>query len=182
MLKGSKFFILIGITTIFHAMNVMASEEREVSIYNIENGTLIFSYEEGADEYVSANYAYKLYTDNTRANWQVNYFDDGSIQLENVKRDNLCLSYYGDGYQVTQETCDKLDTASTKQKFNLVPTRRGAVLLLVKADEKEFCLYTYAGNSYFYVYSDDCPGAGSIDSKWLWALVPSLNGSERFGG
>ena len=170
---------LTVLLVLFDVLSAQTSEDREVSLYNIENGTLIYTYHSGSNQYVSADYAYSLSGSwREYANWDVRYFEDGSLQFKNSARSNLCLDWYGDGYQVTQDTCHGATPANSNQKFHLVPTERGGALLMVRGQ----CLYTYAGNQYYYVYSDDCPADGTVvDSKWLWALIPPLKDSKKAG-
>lgn len=154
----------------------LAASARQVSIYNIADGSIIYTNSNSSNAYVDADPSFILkgrWYQN--ANWTVSYSSDGFVSFKNAYNSNLCLDFYYSGYQITQRTCN---TADRDQQFELLPTDRGAVLIKVKGRNE--CLYNYAGTSNYFVYTDTCPAKGStVGSQWLWALIPSLSAAKR---
>lgn len=159
-------FTAIGLIS-FDASSAISDR---VSIYNIADGTLIYSYSSSANKYISSDYAYKLKGKwNENANWDIKYLNNGSLQFKNVYS-KLCLQYYGDRWQVIENTCNE---NNKEQHITPILSSTGAVKL--KFNSKDVCLYNYAGDQHFYVYSDRCGN----DKKFLWSLVPRLNDSNN---
>lgn len=145
------------------------SFEQYVSIYNIGDGSLIYTYANTSNKYVSANSAHQLNDGyQTHATWKLFYTSDGYVSFKNEKYSNLCLDFTGKGWQITQYTCVP---NSADQKFELIPTSTSAVMIKVK--DRNRCLYNYAGDFDYFVYGDTCP-KGTADAKWLWAIIPAL--------
>lgn len=141
----------------------------QISIYNVGNGVLIYSYESSPNQYVSADTAYELKGSwSTNANWQVVYVANGKIALKNLYS-GLCLQFYGGGYQAVENTCN-YDNAD--QQITPELTSSGALQLMFK--RQNVCLYAYAGDSYYYIYTDIC----STAKEYLWSLVPALADSS----
>jgi hypothetical protein len=142
-----------------------ATEADRVSLYNVGNGTLIYSYSSTPNSYISADYAYKLkgkWADNS--NWDVIYVGNGNMLFQNVYS-RLCLQYYGNGYQVIENACNINDR---DQQIKAVLSSTGAIRL--QFDGRAGCLYSYAGDNNFYIYSDIC----RVDKEYLWVLIPQL--------
>lgn len=143
----------------------------DVSIYNIADGTLVYSYRKTANSDVSADYAYEL-KGSEKANWNLFYTDDGYIIFENIYSNN-CLAYYGKGYQAIEKNCD---TSDVNQKIKPKLMSTGAIQLRFPLIQEgsDTCLYNYAGSSNFYVYTDIC----LTNENYLWSLVPVLSNSS----
>lgn len=143
-----------------------------VSIYNIADGALVYSYSSTSNSYVSADYGYELKGNwKETANWMTYYTNDGHLMFQNVYS-NLCLAFYGHGYQAVEVNCNENDGY---QKIKPQLTNTGAVQLTFPFVSGSTCLYNYAGNENFYVYTNTC----STNKEYLWSLVPVLSDASN---
>jgi hypothetical protein len=147
----------------------VADDDRNVTIHNILTGAMVYSDKEGANEYVSLKKAadVDIPINLNRVNWLMSR-SGGYVYFKSNKFTSLCLSFEGDKYQLTQQTCNSKDS---KQFFKLVPTDSGSHLIQVK--EREQCFYSYESGSYF-VYTADCPPHNEVVEKFLWSINPPL--------
>ncbi|MFM0943099.1 hypothetical protein WFL13_04485 [Yersinia enterocolitica] len=136
------------------------------SIYNVSHGALIYSYNNGANQYLWADYAHNLAGKwEPNANWKIIYNQDGTVSFAN-KKSGLCIEHYGTGYQIVENKCTK---NHAKQRFNFELVDTGATL--IKFSHNEECIYMHSGNFYYSIYSDVCD---KKKENFHWAIVPPL--------
>jgi hypothetical protein len=147
-----------------------AVADDNVTIYNTLTGAMIYSHLEGVNEYVSLKKALDIDIpiNLNRVNWLRGHSGE-FIYFQSNKFSSLCLSWYGDKYQLTQQTCNLKEP---NQFFSLIPTDSGSYLIKVK--EKNQCFYSYEDSNGYYVYTADCPKASEAEQKFLWSINPPL--------
>ena len=169
IMETSFFLLLVGLISLYTKSVVSREVSERVSIYNIGNGTLIYTFSSGPNTRVFADYAYNLrgsWANNS--NWDIIYINDGTMLFKNVYT-GLCLQHYWKGYQVIQNNCDK-----NNQKQHIKPVLSSTGAIKLKFSNYNYCLYTYAGDSYFYIYSDTCRNT----TAYLWSIIPQLRGAS----
>ncbi|MBS0057053.1 hypothetical protein [Yersinia sp. Marseille-Q3913] len=158
---------IVFISTLFLMNHAKASDDTIYkSIYNVNHGALIYSHNNGGNQYLWADYAHNLSgTWKANANWGVLYNADGTVSFSN-QNSELCLQHYGTGYQIVEDTCV---SRHKKQKFNFELTSTGAIL--IKFAHNDECLYMDSGIRYYSIYSDVCD---KTNKKYYWAIIPPL--------
>lgn len=157
---------MILLSTVFISTYAMSSEiGPEISLYNIAQGYLAYTFHNGDNEWLGFNNAYYLNSSGyqTRGIWNLIYNTNGTVSFKNKNQPNLCIEFYGTDENVVQKTCN---TQNENQQFNVVPTSNGAVRLKFKSNGQ--CLYDNAG----YVYSKACPN--EPNRYYNWAIIPPL--------
>ncbi|WP_145521129.1 RICIN domain-containing protein [Yersinia mollaretii] len=146
---------------------VKASEDTMYkSIYNVSHGAVIYSHNNGPNQYLWADYAHNLSGSwKANANWGLLYNIDGTVSFTN-QNSELCIQHYGTDYQIVEYKCT---SRHEKQKFNFELTHSGAIL--IKFAHNGECLYMHSGTRYYSIYSGVCDRA---DSKFYWAIIPPL--------
>lgn len=157
---------LILISTVFLSTHARSSEiGPEISLYNIAEGYLAYTYHNGNNEWLGFNNAYYLNSNNyqNRGIWNLIYNANGTISFQNKAQSTLCIEFYDTDKNVVQKTCN---TQNENQQFNLKLTSNGALQLKFKSNGQ--CLYDHDG----YVYSKLCPDEPS--RYFNWAIIPPL--------
>ncbi len=157
---------LILISTVFLSTQAMSSEiGPEISLYNIGEGYLAYTYHNGNNEWLGFNNAAYLNGNGyqNRGIWNVIYNANGTISFRNKAQPTLCIEFYGTDSNVVQKTCN---TQNENQQFNLVPTSNGALRLKFKSNDQ--CLYDKDS----YIYSKECPN--EPNRYFNWAIIPPL--------
>lgn len=136
----------------------------DVSIYNIGNGDLIYSYKQQPNKYLYADTAWELKSWGIESKWRIFYTDDGYMILQS-RKSGLCIQYYGKEWGVIEHNCN---ADKDEQKLLPVLTETGAVQLMF-ARMGEICMYSAVHVGKFYPYAGVCKS----DDEYTWALIPA---------
>lgn len=139
---------------------------KELSIYNLYSGALIYSYYDTSKQWILSDSAYSLSGSDypARSTWNIIYNHDKSISFRN-KRTQLCLSYFSDRSALKQEMCDQNDE---KQQFKIELVPSGAYMLISMKNSDQ-CLYSPKPDS---VSSELCARNCETCVRFHWALIP----------
>ncbi|OLF57795.1 hypothetical protein BTN33_18120 [Aeromonas veronii] len=148
----------------------------DYSIYNINTGILVSAPSKEIDEYVyglSAYYVDKYATTSSElgnANWSIKESSYGSgLYIIKNAYSGLCLSLYGVGYQPIQTTCSS-DTSEQLWKLTQHQADKGT-FTISGADNNSVCLYSWPGNSDYYLYTDECSKYPQLSD---WAFISPI--------
>lgn len=136
----------------------------EVSVYNIGNGDLVYSYKQQPNKYLYADTAWELKSWGVESTWRIFYTEDGHMLLQN-KKSNLCIQYYGTDWGVIEHTCN---ADKDEQKLLPVLTETGALQLMFDR-MGEICMYSTVYVGKFYPYAGTCKSG----NEFSWALIPA---------
>ncbi|WP_429234499.1 RICIN domain-containing protein [Aeromonas salmonicida] len=148
----------------------------DYSIYSVNTGALIYAEADTEQSYLYGLSAYYVdkYTssskDMERAGWIIQETSYGSeLYTIRNKFTNLCMSLYDVGYQVVQDNC-------SNEKFEQLwkikeNTPADNSYSLVSSTSDDVCVYSWPGNSDFFVYTDKCDSYKNLSD---WAFVPVI--------
>lgn len=149
---------------------------KEISLYNVLTGALIFATDVNGVADLSAAHADEFHGGwNKHANWTVKQYEDGSYGFVNKRFPQVCLTAFFTGYKIKKEECYSYNQY---QKFTAEKTSTKAVILKVKNGKNEcISMESMRSGSKFAAYTGTCPSDlmdVEINNKWLWSMIPPL--------